>query len=240
MKTCVAIRHVPFEDLGAFEGALVRRGWRIRYLQAGVDDVAEAETADLLVILGGPINADDVASYPFLSKNFSLITARIESGRPVMGICLGAQMIAQAAGARVTPGRRAEIGFAPITLTEAGLQSCLAPFGDDPMTLHWHGDVFDLPSGARRLAWTDDCPNQAFDLGPGVIGFQFHPEADARALEPWLIGHAVELQARGVSPGALRADAAEIGDRLARKAHAVLERWLDGLDGSDSDFARLR
>jgi GMP synthase (glutamine-hydrolysing) len=104
-----------------------------------------------------------------------------------MGICLGAQLIARAAGARVYPSGVKEIGFAPITLTEAGCDSCLAAFADDPLTLHWHGDTFDLPEGATLLASTPGCRNQAFSLGPTVIGFQFHPEAGGPGFERWLI-----------------------------------------------------
>ena len=122
-----------------------------------------------------------------------------------------------------------EIGFAPITLTEAGRESCLAPFADDPVTLHWHGDTFDLPEGATLLTSTPACRNQAFSLGSSVIGFQFHPEAGGPGFERWLIGHTMELRAAGIDIGALRLQAAEHGVALARKADAVMNRWLDGL-----------
>lgn len=233
MAKCVAVKHVGFEDLGAFHAALEARGYHCDMRQAGIDPLDDLENADLLIILGGPIGVNDVASYPFLKQERALIEARLRADRPLMGICLGAQLIAQAAGARVAPGR-VEIGFSPITLTESGRRSCLSPFADDPMTLHWHGDRFDLPAGARRLASTPFCENQAFDLGPRVIGFQFHPEADARRLEPWLIGHAVELQKHGVSPAALRAEADAIGDRLALKGRTVVGQWLDGLADGDT------
>ncbi|NBC34517.1 MAG: glutamine amidotransferase [Alphaproteobacteria bacterium] len=232
MKTALAIRHVAFEDLGAFAPILATRGWDIRYADAGVDpiDPAKAHDPDLLCVLGGPIGAYDEDVYPFLRDELATITARLESGRPLLGICLGAQLIARAAGARVYPGSAREIGFAPIMLTEPGRRSCLAPFADDPMALHWHGDSFDLPVGAEPLASTDLCANQAFALGPAVIGFQFHPEAaTGTGFERWLIGHAVELAAAGIEVPRLRAEAADLAPALADKAQRTITTWLDRL-----------
>lgn len=138
-------------------------------------------------------------------------------------------MIARAAGARVFPCGVKEIGFGPISLTEAGTQSCLKPFVEDPITLHWHGDTFDLPANADRLASTDRCENQAFSIGPNVIGFQFHPEVDALGIEKWLVGHAVELAAADIDVGRVRADAQVHGARLAKKAQEVASIWIANL-----------
>jgi GMP synthase (glutamine-hydrolysing) len=179
MPSAIAIRHVGFEDLGAFAGPLRQAGYTIAYREAGEADLAAPEiaAADLLVVLGGPIGVYEEAAYPFLTQELHLLEKRLADGRPALGICLGAQLIARAAGARVYPSGIKEIGFAPITLTGAGRDSCLAPFAAEPMTLHWHGDTFDLPAGADLLASTDLIPHQAFALGANVIGFQFHPEA---------------------------------------------------------------
>ena len=108
--------------------------------------------------------------------------------------------------------------------------SCLAPFADDPLTLHWHGDMFDLPVARRCSPRREVCRNQAFSVGPNVIGFQFHPEAGGPGFERWLIGHTVELRAAGIDIDALRRQAAGNHVELARKADAVINRWLDGLD----------
>lgn len=230
-KTCVAIRHVAFEDLGAFAPALAAAGFDIRYHDVGEQDLSALDPTvpDLLVVLGGPIGAYEEDVYPFLRDEIGLIERRLKAGRPIMGICLGAQLIARAAGARVYPSGVKEIGFAPISLTAAGAASCLAPFAHDPITLHWHGDTFALPAGAVRLASTDLCENQAFSLGPQVIGFQFHPEAGAGGFEKWLIGHAAELAAARIDVARLRADAQTYGQRLAHKAREVATRWLAGL-----------
>lgn len=229
MKTVLAIRHLPFEDLGVFGPALAQRGFMVRYAEAG-DRLLNEALESLVIILGGPIGANDVEAYPFLGPELELIEKRLKRGAPTMGICLGAQMIAKVIGAKVYPARAKEIGIAPIRLTDAGRESCLAPFAGEPLTLHWHGDTFDLPRGAERLASTDICENQAFAFGPNVVGFQFHPEASAQGFERWLVGHAVELAATGIDPRSLRADMQRHGAALAAKGADVLHRWIDQAD----------
>lgn len=151
--TAAAIRHVAFEGLGLIEPVLRRAGYTPRVYDAGVDDlqaIAPVETA-LLIVLGGPIGADEDELYPFLVEEQRLLEARLAAGRPTLGICLGAQMIARALGARVYPGPAKEIGWAPVSLTEAGRAGPLAHL-DDAAVLHWHGDTFDLPvDAALRL-----------------------------------------------------------------------------------------
>jgi len=232
MKSAVAIRHVGFEDLSAFAPALRLAGYQVDYWDIGEQELwtLEPVRTDLLIVLGGPIGAYEDAVYPFLKDEIDLLEQRLAANRPTLGICLGAQLIARAAGARVFPSGAKEIGFAPITLTEAGRSSCLAPFADEPMTLHWHGDTFDLPAGAERLASTDLCENQAFAVGPNIIGFQFHPEASATGFEKWLVGHAAELTAARIDVPRLRADAQTYGPELERKAQAVLSAWLGKLE----------
>ncbi len=231
MKSVLAIRHVAFEDLGAFAPVLRNEGFDIRFCDVGRDDLdaVAAEADDVVIVLGGPIGAYDEDTYPVLKTELQFLERRLESGRPLMGICLGAQLIARAAGARVYPGPDKEISFAPLTLTDVGAASCLAPFADAPMTLHWHGDTFDLPDGAERLASTALYENQAFSLGPNVAGFQFHPEADTAAIEHWLIGHAFELAASGIDIPRLRAEASQYGAELTGKAQRVMSAWLAGL-----------
>ena len=231
MKSAIAIRHVGFEDLGAFAAPLRAAGYTLAYRDVGADelDSPDIAAADLLVVLGGPIGVYEDALYPFLRQEIALLEKRLAANQPTLGICLGAQLIARAAGARVYPSGHKEIGFAPIALTEAGRASCLAPFADEPMTLHWHGDTFDLPQGAQLLASSAVTAHQAFSMGPNVIGFQFHPEAGAGNFEAWLVGHAAELAAAKIDVAALREEARRHGPALARKAEAVVTRWLAGL-----------
>lgn len=200
-KTAVAIRHVPFEDLGTFEQPLVEAGFKLHYYDIGVDELwtLEPVKTDLVIVLGGPVGVYDTGSYPFLIDEIALLKDRLAANRPTLGICLGAQLMAAALGAGVAPGDEKEIGFAPLTLTEAGGQSPLAHLANAPV-LHWHGDSFAIPNGAEKLAETPACANQAFALDPNILGLQFHPEADAKRIERWLIGHACELSTAGVDP----------------------------------------
>lgn len=227
MTACIAIRHVAFEDTGLLSGLLAERGVSLRYLEAGVDriDTAEIAAADLVVILGGPIGVYEDDRYPFLREELAAIRARLEVRRATLGICLGAQLIAQALGAEVAPGPEKEIGWGSIALTEAGKRSVLAPFADVPV-LHWHGDNAGLPPGAVNLASTPACPHQAFAIGDTILALQFHIEADPARIEQWLIGHTVELGKAGIDPHAIRRQAAEAGLATAKVGRDVLRAWL--------------
>ena len=168
----LAIRHVDFEHLGTFEAALARRGYAVRYVDAATDDIAalDALAPRLLVVLGGPIGAYEEALYPFLLGELRLIERRLAAGMPILGICLGCQLIARALGARVYPGKAKEIGWSPIALTEAGRASPLAHLaGCDHRVLHWHGDTFDLPDGVELLASTKLTAHQAFRRGTNAL-----------------------------------------------------------------------
>ena len=130
MKHAVVLQHVGFEDLGTLQPLLLAQGWQLQLLQAGVDALDDAETADLLVVLGGPISANDTGTYPFVNDSIALLQRRLQRQRPTLGICLGAQLMARALGASVAPSGGKEIGFAPLLLTDEGqrspLQSCRA------------------------------------------------------------------------------------------------------------------
>lgn len=227
MRRAVVIRHVCFEDLGSLAPALGRAGYRVQYLEAGVADLAPAGGADLLVVLGGPIGACEDSRYPWLADEAALIAERIEAGRATLGICLGAQLIARALGARVYPAREREVGYAPLVLTAAGQASALRHVdGALAQVLHWHGDTFDLPPGATLLASTPACPHQAFAIDARVLALQFHAEAEPQGLERWLIGHTVELGIAGIEPAELRAQALAQGAALERQAELCWDEWL--------------
>ena len=182
-KTALAIRHVPFEDLGTLAAVLADHGYAIAYKVAGIDTLAAIDPAgpDLLIVLGGPIGAYEEDAYPFVLDELRLLERRLATDLPTLGICLGAQLMTRALGARVYPGPQKEIGWSPLTLTEAGSRSCLRCLSPERTpVLHWHGDTFDLPDGATRLASTEVCENQAFSWGSRALALQFHAEVRAR------------------------------------------------------------
>lgn len=228
MRTAIAIRHVAFEDLGLLEPLLARRGFAVEYRDA--NDLGTIGDPDLLVVLGGPIGAYDDEIYPFLRDEIALLESRLAMGGATLGICLGAQLMARALGARVYPGPRKEIGWAPLVLSAAGQASPLRHVAAGPV-LHWHGDTFDLPEGAVHLASTPITPNQAFSWAEGrALALQFHGEVTAPGLERWYIGHACEIGlTEGLTVSGLRADGHRHGAAAVRDGTACFDEWLEGM-----------
>lgn len=234
MKKLIAIRHVSFEDLGSFERILIAQGYSITYVEAGKDDILSLVgfDPDLLIILGGPISANQEDLYPFLKEEYRLIEKRIRQGLPLIGICLGAQMIARVLGSRIYSAEEKEIGWMPIALTEEGRRSSMRFLDEEGVKVfHWHGETFDLPKDCERLASTALCKNQAFSKGPQLLGLQFHPEVIPAHLEQWYIGHACELSSdRESRIPILRKDASQWGDLLLKQGEKFLLDWLRGCE----------
>jgi GMP synthase (glutamine-hydrolysing) len=226
---CTVIRHVEIEDLGYLGEALERNGIRSEYVDAeSLPDDAGAVRDGGLVVLGGPMGAYEADRYPHLRAEIELIRAFLAAERPVLGICLGAQLLAVAAGARVYPGERGkEIGWAPVQLTEAGVHDPLwTGFPESFDTFHWHGDTFDLPAGAELLAHTEGYV-QAFRLGPAAYGVQFHPEVVPAQLESWIRAYRLELEReRLASEDVLGVPNAEIHRALAFRFGENIARWM--------------
>jgi GMP synthase (glutamine-hydrolysing) len=234
-KSCVAVRHVAFEDLGLLSPLVAARGYDIRYHDAGIEPF-EAQTLvgpDLVIVLGGPIGVYETETYPFITAEIAAVAARLHANKPILGICLGAQMMAAALGARVAPGPVKEIGYALLTLTEPGRRSVLAPLLGAPV-LHWHGDNCELPAGCEALASTAACPVQAFARTPAQLALQFHLETEPARFEAWLVGHTVELGKAGLDPRKLRSEARALGPALRETGRKVLASWLDTVAGASA------
>ena len=230
----LVLSHVAFEDLGSLEAPLRERGFEIESVLAATVrfPLPQAESCDLLVVLGGPIGVYDDQDYPFLIDEIACIRERLAARKPILGICLGAQLMAAALGARVYPGQHgAEIGWSPLqaapnVLTPAWFAPLLTP---GVSVFHWHGDTFDLPSGALHLAKSETYENQAFEIGDFALGLQFHPEVSAAGLESWYVGHASELHHAGIAAASLRHAAQEHAPALEEAAARFWKLWLDAV-----------
>ena len=228
-RTCLAVRYVAFEDLGAFAQPIAEAGYAVRTIDAPVSELGAVDPLepDLLVLLGGPVGVYETDAYPFLEWEIAAARARLAARRPILGLCLGAQAMAVALGAPVRPGAK-EIGVAPIALTDDGRRSPLRHLADVPV-LHWHGDAMTLPAGTAHLARTEACEVQAWSLNAHALALQFHAEADPAAIEHWLVGHAHEISANGLEPRAISADVARHGATIADAGRRMLAEWLVGL-----------
>jgi GMP synthase-like glutamine amidotransferase len=186
------LQHVPFEGLGSIESWLAARG-AVTHTTRFFDAPQLPELADLhlVIALGGPMSVNDEAELPWLTEEKRFISGAISAGKAVLGICLGAQLIASALGARVYPGPRKEIGWFDIESTSDSSE--LFQFPKTATVFHWHGETFDLPPGASRLARSAGCENQAFQIGSRVIGLQCHLETTPESAESLLVHCRSEL-----------------------------------------------
>lgn len=227
-KTVYAIQHLAFEDLGSLEDAFYQLGFRVRYFEAGVDDLSPALNYEgLTIILGGPIGVYETEDYPFLIDEIELLKQRLAANKPTIGICLGAQLIAHALGAKVYAGHQKEIGWGKLDIQPVA-ENILAALEDNHV-LHWHGDTFDLPDHATLLASSDIYPHQAFAIGKQILALQFHLEVSQYSFEKWLIGHTCEIRHANLSIPQLRQDNLLYAAQLENQAQKIIQRFLENL-----------
>lgn len=232
MADVLVLRHVPHEHPGTLTGVLTAAGFRVRMVDLFLPDMGVPAMGDAaaLVVMGGPMNVDETDRYPFLVSEVRLIQEAVERARPVLGICLGSQLIAKALGERVYPNGQKEIGWYPLSLTNAGVQDpVLGHLRRREWVFQWHGDTFDLPANAAHLASSARCRNQAFRYGTNVYGLQFHLEVTPAMIAEWLAepANAAELAALDglVHPEAVQAAATHRCGALEQAAARVFTAW---------------
>lgn len=234
MSRILVFQHVAAEPLGTLDTLIRRRGHRIRFVNFERDADAQPSHDRYrgLVVLGGPMNVADTVRRPHLRTELRVIEQMLAAGKPVLGICLGAQLLAHALGAAVHRHDKPEIGWYGLRTTEAGrADPVLSPLGDGAPVFQWHGCRFDIPEGAQHLASTDDCGQQAFRWGENAYGFQFHMEMDAPLVERWLCNPAYrdELASSGLAhdADAIRAQTRQHIGEMQAHAENVFNNFLD-------------
>jgi GMP synthase-like glutamine amidotransferase len=186
-------KHVPFEDLGSIRSWLTKTGYTITCTPFFESEKLPAfEEIDLLIVMGGPMSVNEEKIHPWLVDEKNFIRQMIMSGKPVLGICLGAQLIASAMGAKVYPNSMKEIGWFPVYGIPSA-DSSVFRFPQSLEAFHWHGETFDLPADATRIAKSDGCENQAFQMGRSVVGLQFHLETTLQSVQDLIIHCRYEL-----------------------------------------------
>lgn len=197
-RKILAVQNIECETLGMLEQMFRSDGFQIENINAQSDPVpATSKGYDAIVILGGPMAVYD--SLPYLQREQDLIKDAMKNDTPVLGICLGSQLIAQAAGGRVYKGKKKEIGMGSVTITPASSNDIFRGVTDKTIRVfQWHGDTYDLPASAKMLAYTDLYP-QAFRIG-SAVGIQFHLEVDKPMIEQWIQEYSSEVNAEKIKP----------------------------------------
>jgi len=231
MKSALIIRHTPYEGIAGFREPVEAAGYEID--RVDVTDPAfphiDFDEPDLVVLMGGPMGVYETDAHPWIACEVVRLARRVMLDRPTLGVCLGAQIIAAAMGARVYPGPVKEVGFAPVRINPNGLNSPLRHI-EDVSVLHWHGDTFDLPDGVELLASTDRYSHQAFRRGDNILALQCHAEMgeDGR-FEAWLENEAYVEEA-GMSVARMREDHAALGSAAVAAGRRMITDWLGRLD----------
>jgi GMP synthase-like glutamine amidotransferase len=222
------IQHVPFEDPAFILEWAYKKKYSITSGRAYANDPYPAYNEyDMLLIMGGPMSVNDDHLLPWLKTEKEFVKSSIKEGKVVVGICLGAQLIASVLGATIKPNKYREIGWFPVKFNETECRRINIPFKGELMTFHWHGETFDLPKDSLLLASSSACTNQAFAVGKTVFGFQFHLEANRHSIDRLIVHCGNEID------GSLYVQNKEgiISQmQYADHANSVMESFLNWID----------
>ncbi|MDQ1584016.1 MAG: hypothetical protein QOF36_2070 [Microbacteriaceae bacterium] len=227
-RTALVLQHDATIHLGNLAPVLREHGYELRIVDATTEDLGAIDPteADLLVVLGGEMGAYETDAYPFLLTERALVRARLDAERPTLGVCLGAQVMAGALGERVYKGDTSQIGFRTVEPTEAGASSPVRHFSGVPVA-QWHGDTFDLPARATRLATSSDYSNEAFAIDNWALAVQFHPEVTDEMHETWLVDGSAALAEQNLDADALREERARYSAAMQDASRRAFSEWLD-------------
>lgn len=230
----LVFQHVPYEPLGTLDPLLKAAGFRIRYVNFG-RDAGQRPSLDkyaALIVLGGPMNAEQIDQHPNLATEVDILREALAQDMSVLGICLGAQLLAKALGGAVERNSVREVGWYDVHLTDEGrTDPVLSSFSATQRVFQWHEDRIHLPGDAVHLASSPDCEVQAFRHGEHAYGFQFHLEVNESLIERWLTVPAnqplLEAERGRVDPDAIRRETREEIAALEAQSHATFSRWVD-------------
>lgn len=230
----LVFQHVPYEPLGTLDPLLKEAGFRIRYVNFGrePEQRPQPDRYEALIVLGGPMNSDQIDTYPNLITEVEIIRDAVEQDMSVLGICLGAQLIAKALGGTVSRNAEREIGWCDVQMTEAGLRDpVLSTFAPTQEVFQWHEDGIALPPGVEVLAGSPASPVQAFRHAEHVYGFQFHLEVNRPLIERWLTVPAhqgtLEEERGRIDPDVIRRRTETSIGPLEALSRATFMRWIE-------------
>jgi GMP synthase (glutamine-hydrolysing) len=231
MKPVWVVRHVPHEGLGTIADALERSTVPFTTIDAFAGPLPEFDPTAVsgLIVMGGPMNVDEVDRYPFLAEEVRWLQRAVDARLPVLGVCLGSQLLAKALGVKVYPNRIKEIGWYDVDLLPAAANDALfSHIRGQTAVFQWHGDTFDLPTGAVQLARSPQCENQAFRFGAAAYGLQFHLEVTQEIIDSWLRedGNCCELAGLDyIDPTRIRRETPDKLPPMIALGHVVFDRF---------------
>jgi len=233
MKRALIIRHVPYEGVAGFRAPIEAAGYDVDRIDVADPAFAtlDLREPDLLIMMGGPMGVYEQDRYPWITCQLRRLAARLEAGRPTLGVCFGAQMIAAALGAKVYAGPAKEVGFHPVKVHDHALNSPLRHIVGVPV-LHWHGDTFTLPDNVELLASSHVYDHQAFRRGRNLLALQFHAEmGEDERFNAWISEWPESVIEAGGTEDDLRQAHDSLGPAAVAAGRAMIAEWIDSLDG---------